>query len=307
MSKEKNTMPEISRVTPTGDARDQLKEELSIAKIEMKIETLKSSPKAKTKAIQSEIKRLKTVLNNTYNEYKHRAMEFEKHNTSNLLFVRSTSGFHKLFGRSLLFYAFDIAPKLGLEARIYSDGDYEAKSDAGVTSFRGLEGVESGLNKLGAKRIKLDDNTGNIVMFKLPWEYSEAQIERYEGQNTYKLQKFNHVIITENVIPVLYLHLDDLLKAIYENVRRMEPVGRETLGNLMVVISAEMKRIYIEMANGRLKVDEGLRMIMSRINKLKSQLKIIVDLKIWNARVYARIGEIIIKTQEILEMELKKK
>ena len=109
------------------------------------------------------------------------------------------------------------------------------------------------------------------------------------------------------MIPALYLHLDDLLKAIYENVRRMEPVGRETLGNLMVVISAEMKRIYIEMANGRLKVDEGLRMIMSRINKLKSQLKIIVDLKIWNARVYARIGEIIIKTQEILEMELKKK
>ena len=307
MSEKKNAMPEKSRVTSTGGARSRVGEEKSIAKIEVKVETLRSSPKAKTKATQSEIKRLKSVLNSTYNEYKHRVMEFEKRNTSNLLFVRSTYGFHKLFGRSLLFYAFDIAPKLELEARIYSDGDYEAKPDAGVISFRSLDGVEGGLTKLGVKRVKLDDNTGNIVMFKLPWEYSASQIERYEGQNTYKLQKFNHVIMTENVVPVLYLHLDDLLKAVYENVRRMEPVGRETLGNLMVETTAEMKRIYIEMANGRLRTNEGLRLIMSRINKLKSQLKIIVDLKIWNARVYARIGEIIIKTQEILEMELKKK
>ena len=302
----KNEKPETARVTPTGDASSQV-EEKSIARIEAKIESLKSSPKAKNKTTQAEIKRLKTALNNAYNEYKHQAMDFEKHNSSHLLFVRSTSGFHKLFGRSLLFYAFDIAPKLELEARIYSDGDYEAKSDAGVISFRSLDATEKGLIKLGAKEIKLDDHTGNIVMYKLPWEYSESQIERYEGQNTYKLQKYNHVIMTENVIPILYLQLDDLLKAVYENVRRMEPVGRETLGNLMVELAAEMKRIYIEIANGRLKEAEGLRLIMNRINKLKSQLKIIVDLKIWNARVYARIGEIIIKTQEIIEIELKKK
>lgn len=306
MPEKKTTKPKTARVTPTGDASSQV-EEKSIARIEAKIESLKSSPKAKNKTTQAEIKRLKTALNNAYNEYKHQAMDFEKHNLSHLLFVRSTSGFHKLFGRSLLFYAFDIAPKLELEARIYSDGDYEAKSDAGVISFRSLDATEKGLIKLGAKEIKLDDHTGNIVMYKLPWEYSESQIERYEGQNTYKLQKYNHVIMTENVIPILYLQLDDLLKAVYENVRRMEPVGRETLGNLMVELAAEMKRIYIEMANGRLRTDEGLKMFMSRINKMKSQLKIIVDLKIWNARVYARIGEIIIKTQEILELELKKK
>lgn len=303
--RKKENKKEVS-AAPTGGAsvRDSAR---SIAKLEMAIEALNSSPKAKTKQAQAELKQLKGILNDTYAEYKRKAMEFEENNSSHLVFVRSTAGFHKLFGRSLLFYAFDVAPKLDLDARIYSDGDFEVKSESGVISVRSLDVVEKALAKLKIRKTKTTDGTGNIVIYKLPWRYSKEQIEKYEGQNTYKLQKFNHVIMTENVMPVLYLNLDDLVKAVYENVRRMEPVARETLGNLMLELAAQLKRIYIEMANGRIKSEESYLAMMARINKMKSQLKIIVDLKLWNARVYARIGDIIIKTQEIIELELKKK
>lgn len=279
--------------------------EKSIAKIEMAIEELKSSPKAKTKSTQAEIKQLKSALSKVYIEYKKKAMNFEGKNLSHLLFLRSTNGFYKILGNSLLFYAFEIAPKLGMEARIYSDGDYEAKSEDGVISLRSLDSVVSGITKLGAKQAKTRDKTGNIIIYKLPWEYTSDQIEKYRGQSTYKLQKYNHIIMVENVIPVLLFHIDDLLKAIYENVRRMEPVARETLGDMMVILAAEMKRIYIEMANGRISLEQGLNAMMTRVNKLKSQIKIVVDLKIWNARIYARIGDILIKIQDVIEMEKK--
>ena len=42
-----------------------------------------------------------------------------------------------------------------------------------------------------------------------------------------------------------------------------------------------------------------------RLNKIKSQVKILADLKLWNANVYARIGEIMIKVQVILDSRIK--
>lgn len=303
----KKVKKETVRATPTGGTKpiDQT-EECSIANLEIKIEELKSSPKAKNKVTIEEIKRLQSALNKKYIEYKQKVLDFEKENFSHLVFLRSTHGFHKLMGNSLFFYAFDIAPKLNIDVKIYSDNDYETKSEAGITSIRSLSELEKNLKKLGIFRKEIIDKTGNIVIYKLPWDYSAKEIERFNEQNTYTLNKYNHVIMAENVIPVLFLNLSELMKVCYENVRRLEPVARETLGNYIIEATAEMIRIYIEMSNGRLSEMEALKHIRLRVNKIKSQIKILTDLKLWNARVYARIGEILIKVQEIVDLQLKK-
>ena len=112
--------------------------EKSIVLIEKKIEGIRSSKNARTKANQAEIKRLQSVLNKAYAAYKHKLMGLEKTNKDKLMFLCSTKGFYKLFGNSLYFYAFNIAPKLNLDAKVFSDGDYEDKSEAGVVSVRNL-------------------------------------------------------------------------------------------------------------------------------------------------------------------------
>ena len=278
--------------------------EKSIALIEKRIEAIRSSDKAKTKASQAEIKRLQSVLNKLYVEYKHKLMELEKSNNDKLIFLCSTRGFYKLFGNSLYFYAFNIAPKLNLDARVFSDGDYEDKSEAGVVSVRNLNEIEKQLTKLKIKKANTKDKTGNIVIYKLPWVYTDEEIKKYVEQNTYELHRYNRVIVAENTIPVLYLNLNELLKISYENVRRLEPVARDTLGNYIVNMVAEMIRIYIEMANGRIDEVTGLKNIKSRLNKVESQVKILADLKLWNARTYARVGECMIKIQDIVELRL---
>ena len=277
----------------------------SIAQIEEEIEQIKTLKNTKTKANVVKIKHLQLVLNKTYVEYKQKLMSLEEKNFSNLILLRSTRGFYKMFSHSLYFYVFDIAPKLNLDAKVYSDGDYEAKSEAGVVSLREIEVLAKALTKLKIKRVKTSDTTGNLIVFKLPWQYTEKELEKFVEQNTYKLHKYNHVILVENSIPVLYLNLNELLKVSYENVRRLEPVARETLGNMIVEMSAEMVRIYIEFSNGRISENLGLKNIRSRLNKVKSQVKILADLKLWNARTYARIGEIIIKIQDIVDLQIK--
>ena len=277
----------------------------SIAEIEAEIERIRSLSNTKTKANVAEIKKLQSVLNKVYVEYKRKLMVFEANNFGNLALIRSTHGFYKMFGNSLYFYAFDIAPKLNLDARVYSDGDYEEKSEAGVISVRDIEALAKALAKLKIKPVATKDKTGNLVIFKLPWKYTEGELQKYVDQNTYKLHKYNHVIMAENTIPVLYLNLNDLLKACYENVRRLEPVARETLGNYVVEMVAEMIRIYIETTNGRIGEVEALKNIWTRLNRVKAQVKILADLKLWNARTYARIGEILIKIQDILDLQIK--
>ena len=277
----------------------------SIASIEKRIDAIRLSDKPKTKASQAEIKRLQSALNKLYVEYKHKLMALENSNKDKLMFLRSTKGFHKLFGNSMYFYAFNIAPKLNIDAKVFSDGDYEDKSEAGVVSIRNLDEIEKQLLKLKIIRVSTKDKTGNIVIFKLPWSYTDEEIQKYIEQNTYELSKYNHVIVVENTIPVLYLNLNELLKISYENVRRLEPVARETLGNYIINVETEMIRVYIEMTNGRTNEIVGLKNIKIRLNKIKSQVKILADLKLWNARTYARVGECLIKIQGIVDLRLK--
>lgn len=289
-------------------AKQEILNESVIKEVEARIQELEksASDKKKPKATVNEIKRLQKILHRLYIDYKKRVMSFEEENYDKLLFLRSTNGFHKVFGHSLYFYAFDVAPKLDVAVNVYSDGDHEIKSEAGVVSVARLDELEKNFRKLKIERIKLEDKTGNVVIFRLPWKYTKKDIERFIEQNTYKKRRFNNVVMTENTIPTLYVNLQDLMKACYENVRRLEPVAREALGNMIVEMVAEMLRCYTEMGNGRVVEATGLKYIQKLLNKTKAQAKILSDLGLWNARTYARIGDIVIRIQDVVDLQLKK-
>lgn len=281
--------------------------EKSIGKLESQIEELgrNAGDKKRPKATTAKLKQLKNELQKAYIESKKELMSCESTNYGSLAFLKSTNGFHKLFGHSLLFYVSDVAPKLELTANVYSDGDHEAKSETGVVSIANLEELEKGLRKLGIKKVKPSEKAPNVAVYVLPWRYTEKDINRLLEQSIGKKKRFNHVVMAENVNPTLFVNLDDLMQAVYENVRRLEPTARETLGNMMVEVCAEMICCYAEMCNGRIKEAEGMRHIKKLLNKVKSQAMILSDLKLWNARIYARIGEIVIKIQDILDLQLK--
>ena len=211
----------------------KIENESSIEQIEKKLDDLKTGPKAKTKAVQAEIKRLKSALNKTYIDYKGKVMEFEKGNKSHLVFLRSTHGFYKLMENSLYFYAYDIAPKLELDVKVFADNDYEIKAESGITSVMGVEGVKKKLAKLKIKPLKTKDNTGNIVIFKIPWEYTKKEIEKFKEENANGTRKYNQVIVAHDTIPTLYLNLSTMMKDCYENIRRLEPVAREGFANII--------------------------------------------------------------------------
>lgn len=275
----------------------------SIAIIEQKINALKQQKGKKN--YKKEIEQLKSNINKIYNKNKAKITNFEKTNYEYLACIRSTNNFYKLVGNSALFYACDISKKLNIPVNLQPDGDYLDKSDIGVVSIRNIDIFTRNLASLKILKVRTKDQTKNLCLYKLPWKYSKDQLDKMLSNNTLKLKTFNHVVLVDNPNPTLFLQITELIKATYENVRKMpSPIERKAFGYYCVERSADMFHIYLDVANGRRIKKTGFLEIKTELNLLKNQIKIIADLNIWNAQVCCRIGDIIIKIQNIIEQEL---
>ena len=277
-------------------------EETSIAKLEAQKNELKTKPK--TKSNISKINHIKSTINRIYREDKAQILEFEQNNYRYLALIRSTNGYYKLTHHSALFYSRDLAPKLNLSANLQPDGDFQSVSSIGIVSIADIDAFSKNLRKLKATRVKTKNNTGNIIIFKLPWEYSEKQLSDFLQDNAAKNYKFNKIILTENVIPALYVKIVNLTSTIYENTRKMkDDIPRRSFGYDAINAVTNMNHAYLGMANGHLDKLTSLRKIKTNLRFVKYQTKILADLKIWPINTCARIGELIVDIQDIINQE----
>lgn len=261
----------------------------------------------KSKAQKSEHQRLRQNLNKLYNNNKKFIIEFEKTNYEYLALMRSTHGFYKIFDHSALFYIHSIAPKLNLQANLQTDGDFAHKSAIGFVSIREPARIAETLQTLNINQLKTKDRTGNYLLFKLPWRYTEDQLAEMVENHHFQMQHFNHIVLVDNIIPVLFLQLEELLKIIYENVRGMGgPVERKAFGYDLVKAVTEMNHLYFSLTNGQTDKLTCLTHLKHQLTFVKYQTKLIADLKIWQPRTIARITEAIIKVQDIINRELKR-
>lgn len=279
-------------------------ESTTIAEYEAEIQRLKDLPKTKDNA--AAIRKAKSGMNRLYNDSKRELLKFEEKNYEYLFFLCSTNGFYKLIGHSALFYVHDIAPKLDLTANLQRDGDYTERSEHGVASVVNIDRIAERLKQLKIERTHTNKLSSSVIAFKLPWKFTKEQVEKFIEDDVIAMQRFNHVVMANNLIPNLYIQMIDLNKAILQNVRRMkDPTERETLGYDMIKIAVKNERIYFDMANGKVTDLDGLRSIRINLDFLKYQAKILADLKIWSARVYARIGENMIRMQDTLDAKIR--
>lgn len=276
-----------------------------LADIEAKMQALKAEGLT-TKAKRTQYNQLKRTFAKTYASAKERVMAFEQHNQKYLVLLRSTNGFYKMFEHSALFYAEDLAPKMNLTATLQLDSDFSNKSEIGSISIHNLDKLTTPLKKLKITPAKTKDASGNYLLYQLPWEYSSEQIEKMIAAGELRLQRFNHLVMVDNAIPVLFLQLEELHRALFQNVRRMAgPVEREAYGLPTLAIMNELECRYLDFANGRLEAEDFFQGVQQQLDTIKYRVKIINDLKIWEVRVTARIGEILMKLVEIVESECK--
>lgn len=278
----------------------------SIQKAEQTLKELKAQ-KPRTKQQKSLCDQAKSALNKIYNENKRAITEFEKTNSKFIVVMHSTNGFYKIFGHSALFYTYFVAPKLNLEVNLRADGDFTDKSPTGFVSLRNPEIFTENFRKFGLKQQPTKDKTGNFLLFKFPKAFTEEQLAEMLEKYHAETQNFNHIVMVENISPTLFLQIENLSKALFENVRSMNSqFEREILGADLIKAAAEMNHLYLKLTNGLIDKQTCLKSLREQLNFIKFQTKFIADLKIWTPRVITRIGDHIIKVQDILIRELKR-
>ncbi len=270
-------------------------------------EAVKNFKNTKTKAGKSELKRLKSERNKAYSDNKKFLTEFEKTNFSYLVLLKSTNDFYKLIGHSALFYALNIAPKLNLTANLTTDGDYTYKSAEGIVSVREPEKLAEILKTLGIKQLRPRHNPDDFILFKLPWTFTETQLADMQDQQNQSLRHFNQLVMVDNIIPVLFLQLEELLKIIYENSRTLpSQFDRDTFGKPLTDTANKMACTYFDLTNGCINRVNCFKNLKSDLTFIKYQVKLLTDLKLWQPKTSARAADVITKIKDILDRESKK-
>lgn len=276
-----------------------------LAEIEAQQKKLKADG-LKTKADQKRYRELVEQFKKVYRMAKKRAMDFEQNNRQYLVLVRSDNGYFKMFEYSALFYAYSLAPQMNISAVLREDTDYFSKSKIGSVSIKEPENLTTPFEKLNIVPISTKDDSGNLLVFKMPWVYDDAEVKQLLAKASEKLQRFNRLVMTDNTIPVLFLQLTALHKTLYENVCSMSgPVSRESYGIPMLKMAAEMQCLYLEYANGKIHDQDFFDPCKKWLNSIKYRVKIVSELKIWKPDQVARIADSLIEVSNILDSEQK--
>lgn len=262
-------------------------------------------------AIQkAEVETLKKEFNRAYNRLKRIVMEFEKTNMQYLVLMPSTKGFRKMFGHSALFYALHIARRVNLHANLQTDTDYDLKSDVGYVSVRNMTKIEPRLaNQLEIKRCSAAEQPEGLprqlIVYRLPWKFSPEELDEFETLYNSSLDEFNRSVLSDNVMPVLYLSLVELNKAVHENLRRLPHAERELCGVRLSREASDVVHKYFYYTNGSMDREEFVNFAQDTLLSLEYRVKEVSDLGIWSAVTTARIAKHIIKIRDILNVEAK--
>lgn len=159
-----------------------------------------------TKLIQTQLVELEVALHQRQRAIKAQVMNFEADNQQYLLLYTSTDGYYKMAGRSVLFYAARIVPRLGRRVTVRPDTDHYYPSGEGIVSIKNLVRLAEQLSQLGI----LPDperSTSELYFYKFPYRLSGAQIAALRDKNEVVRQRLNQNLRPIGPIPELHYQL----------------------------------------------------------------------------------------------------
>ena len=229
----------------------------------------------------SKEKNVKTNKTKYYN-LKRRILSWEKDNYSHLAMVEDANGMYKMFDHSAVIYAHSVAKRLKIGAALKADSDFELTSDKPVVLIHDADTLEKKLVTIGIRKSSFDDG---VMVYDLgytvdPVEYQAMITEEEELKN-----RINSLVLPVEVYPALRFEMEQLTKKLYDAVRKMEVVARETIGNELLTLMAQAMEGFIEAANGHEDMDEYLQNLVKMTRHIYARMKVISDLKVMDDNV----------------------
>lgn len=234
-------------------------------------------------------------------EYKQRKLkifEFEKKNLSHLLVFRTDKNWWTLGGNSALIYYYRLVPRLNIKVNLRADSDFFANFKYGVVSLKDVDKFCERIESLG---LKLKTKKESAILYTLPNPLTTSDIKRLQEMEKTERENLNKDIAPKITEPELYMKLRELEKMIYNNMKKDDAVNREYLTMEMAKYARQMLEIFLMTANGVYSEKEGFLKLRLISQKLRVQVAIVAEEKIWAQKNCLKMAAKIVEIQKIFE------
>ncbi len=299
MTNASNTTPKTqntknTNTTENKTTKSKIVEINTIAKLEQKIKGLQVS---KTKSAKQDIDELKREIRHLQEKYKAAAMELEKNNLSELIFIDSTNGFKKLVGNSALFYTHDIAKRIGRRVNLLADTDRYSRSENGVVCLKLTGDLENSLASVFIVRSSEQQIEG-LTRFMLPAKHSTKELEEIKNDANKISEQINTIVVPKSLIPTIFSDLRELNVIVFQHTQNMPPFARNIIGSELLATSDKMLLRYCETTNGDLKVEDGLLRIIKGARFIKYEMKNVESLRLMHNKTIMQILELVVRIEK---------
>lgn len=227
------------------------------------------------------------------------ALEREKENYSKLLVIHEKGEWWKLVGNSAIIFHYELAKRAGIRSKLLDDSDFELKSADGVVNIKNVLEFDK---KLGSISIHPLEIKSDYRVYNIGKKYTSSEIEMLKKTKELEWERINKIVVPETIFPSLFSTLRELLHRIYFSTRIIEPYGRETITEPMVLKVVELVREYSFMANGEgLDVVEYLDMVEDSVKWIISQMTVVSELRIMEPEKIYRILQTLEKLKRNVE------
>lgn len=242
-----------------------------------------------------------------YKEIKEKVKRMEKANTSKMIVFRDYRvPWFKAGGNSAVFYAFDVAGRMGKrQVNLNADKDGHATFHDGIVSFHGTTNLLENMKKAGYEKPRVINN-GWILVFDLKHSYDKAELKAMKKASRERKRKLNELVLPENNYPQVYNDILALMKRIPPNIFKLNANQRQAFSQPTMEKLLELHSIYLDLANGRAKVLEAAKQMQEIVTWLTSLMKILLEARFWEMSVCAPIGQALADLANDIESQIVK-
>lgn len=239
--------------------------------------TVSESEKKSTRTARAKGAKIGREKKELYFKLKVFALEKEKKNFSKLLVIHEKDNWWKMVGNSAIIFHYEIAKRIGMSSKLVPDSDFDCKSEDGVVNIRNIDILETKLenNSINPLEIKPE-----YRIFNLGKKYSPSEIANLKKTQELELARVNKIIMPEEIHPVLFMTLRELLYKVYFSTKLIEPYARENVANEMMTRVVRLVREYSLASKSKKEMEKYLGTLESELDFLTAQMIIISELRL---------------------------
>ena len=232
--------------------------------------------------------------------------EQEKNNKSKIYLYpamgNSKDNWYRAAGKSLLFYKFILAIRLGRSANTQIDGDKQFAFRHGYVAIKNGELLATQAAKLDYKVEKIDHDIFVIDMGK---DFSQHEIEILVEQEKAEIQAVENMVRPKHNIPKLAAAIRTLSQYIPLKIEKIPQGKREVMARQLMEPAVELVKFYHRFANGDMAMTEARLEMLRRTDDLSAVMVFLEAGQMLETAARTNLGKNILEVRHQIEENLK--